>query len=179
MSTRTTRTTKRVPRAKAPEPQPVEVAPTPSYARGNPLTHSVTFTDKAGTCWLVYVEPAPAEPALWPNAAVLPGRRLRFDSLEMSLTVAPFPAGAPFLHEGALQNLLDQGQSSASGAMAAARHRPRAVTAPDLPTEPVREQLASVVNSRSGLSYQLSRLAQPFALVLMVIRDMILPRGRG
>ena len=43
----------------------------------------------------------------------------------------------------------------------------------------MRDQLASVVSSRSGVTYQLSRLAQPFALVLMVIKDMILPRGRG
>ena len=179
MSTRTTRTTKRAPRPKAPQPAPVEVPAKPLYARGNPLTHSVTFTDRAGTCWLVYVEPAPAEPALWPNAAVLPGRRLRFDSLEASLTVAPFPAGAPFLLEGALQNLLDQGQSAGSGTAAAVRHRPRPMVVPELPTEPVREQLASVVNARGGFSYQLSRLAQPFALVLMVIRDMILPRGRS
>jgi hypothetical protein len=50
---------------------------------------------------------------------------------------------------------------------------------PELHAEPVREQLASVVSSRTGFGYRLSRLAQPFALVLMVIRDMILPRGRG
>ena len=222
MSTRSTRNTprpKRAPRSKAPEPTPVPApAPAPakpSYARGNPLTHSVTFTDMSGTCWLVYVEPAPPEPALWPNAAVIPGRRLRFDSVERSVMASPFPAGAPFLQESTLQILLDQAQSGGavglhSPAQRASRSpatpRPDAVqqdaplpaprrpvaTAPrrsaaasrpvapvESAAEPMRDQLASVVSSRSGVTYQLSRLAQPFALVLMVIKDMILPRGRG
>lgn len=178
MSTRTTRTTKRAPRTRTPEPAPEQVTALPSYARGNPLTHSVTFTDEGGTCWLVYVEPAPPEPALWPNAAVLPGRRLRFDSLESSATVSPFPAGAPFLHERSLQGLLNQARSLTNGTVALPQ-RPRPAVAPDLANEPMRQQLTSVVNSRGGLGYQLSRLWQPFALVLMVIKDMILPRGRG
>ena len=118
MRTRTTRTTKRAPRSKAVEQAPVPVTPPepakPSYARGNPLTHSVTFVDTSGMCWLVYVEPAPPQPALWPNAAVLPGRRLRFDSLDRSVTVSPFPAGAPFLQEQALQQLLDLGLAGSS-----------------------------------------------------------------
>jgi len=194
MSTRTTRTTKRTPRSKAPQPTPVP-APLPepakpSYARGNPLTHSVTFVDTSGTCWLVYVEPAPPEPALWPNAAILPGRRLRFDSLERSVTVSPFPAGAPFLQEHALQQLLEQAQSGPSHlAIAPARvatplpapaprvHAPApAIEAPPPIAEPVRQQLTSMVNSRSGWTYQLSRMVQPVTLVLVVIRDMILPR---
>lgn len=198
MSTRTTRTTKRTPRSKAPAPTPVPVEapapPKPSYARGNPLTHSVTFTDLSGTCWLVYVEPAPPEPALWPNAAVLPGRRLRFDSLESSVTVSPFPAGAPFLQEQALQLLLEQAKTTGRGAATArestapvrarrepgraarTRQAPPPAPAPTLTLEPVREQLASVVSSRTGWTYHLSRLVQPVALVLVVIRDMILPR---
>ena len=193
MRTRTTRTTKRAPRSKAPEPTPVP-APQPeparpSYARGNPLTHSVTFVDTGGTCWLVYVEPAPPEPALWPNAAVLPGRRLRFDSLERSLTVSPFPAGAPFLQERTLQQLLDHAYSGSSFPALDAHRMATPLPAPaPLPTssaaaevesataEPVRQQLASMVNARSGMSYQLSRMVQPITLVLLVIRDMILPR---
>jgi hypothetical protein len=162
----------------------VPVPATPSYARGNPLTHSVTFTDTSGTCWLVYVEPTPPEPGLWPNAAVLPGRRLRFDSLDASVTAAPFPAGAPFLQERILQNLLDQSHPVASPSAAVPSHRDsapatgtrQAVTRPDLPAEPVREQLASVVNAGSGWTRQMMR---PVALLRMVIRDMILPRGRG
>ena len=191
MSTRTTRTTKRAPRSKAVEPAPVPVAPAkPSYARGNPLTHSVTFVDSSGTCWLVYVEPAPPLPALWPNAAVLPGRRLRYDSLEHSVTVSPFPAGAPFLQEQALQLLLDQalGGSSSPAPLPVARvatplPEPRHIVAAPVaeaevpaPVDPLRQQLTSMVNSRSGWTYQLSRMVQPVTLVLVVIRDMILPR---
>jgi hypothetical protein len=195
MSTRTTRTTKRAPRSKAVEKAPVPVTPPapvkPSYARGNPLTHSVTFVDSSGTCWLVYVEPAPPQPALWPNAAVLPGRRLRFDSLEHSVTVSPFPAGAPFLQEQALQLLLDQAHGSTGHPAVAPAARvatpipePRhSVAAPVVDAEipapvldPVRQQLTSMVNSRSGWTYQVSRMIQPLSLVLVVIRDMILPR---
>jgi len=189
MKTRTTRTTKRAPRSKAIEPTPVPVAPPapakPSYARGNPLTYSVTFVDSSGTAWLVYVEPAPPLPALWPNAAVLPGRRLRFDSLEHSVMVSPFPAGAPFLQEQALQLLLDQarGPSSIPDSVPVARvatpePRPSPAAEAEIPPvlEPVRQQLTSMVNARGGWTYQLSRMVQPVALVLVVIRDMILPR---
>jgi hypothetical protein len=80
----------------------------PSYPRGNPLTDTATLTDAAGTRWLVYVEPAPAEAPLRRSAAVLPGRRLRFDSLERSLVVSPIPAGSPFLPEERLDRLLAQ-----------------------------------------------------------------------
>ena len=93
--------------------------------RGNPLTHSVNFTDARGTCWLVYVEPAPPEPALWPNAAVIPGRRLRFDSVEPSVMASPFPAGAPFLPERTLQTLLDQAQFGVRASRLRRQHRPR------------------------------------------------------
>jgi len=163
----------------------------PSYARGNPLTHSVTFVDTSGTCWLVYVEPAPPQPALWPNAAVLPGRRLRFDSLDQSVTVSPFPAGAPFLQEQALQQLLDQGQAGSGAPVATQVARVRTpqpeprysvvtpTPEPDIPApvmDPVRQQLTSMVNARSGWTYQFSRMVQPVTLVLVVIRDMILPR---
>jgi hypothetical protein len=150
----------------------------------------VNFTDTRGTCWLVYVEPAPPEPALWPNAAVIPGRRLRFDSVERSVMASPFPAGAPFLQERTLQALLDQAQSGSSPAAPPATDiptprpaRPRRAAAaavsvpePEVAPEPVRDQLTSMVSARSGWTYQLSRMVQPVALVLVVIRDMILPR---
>ena len=230
MSTRTTRTPKRAPRSRkaTAKPEPVQ-APAPAlesepppqpqpakppYARGNPLTHSVTFIDASGTCWLVYVEPAPPAPALWPNAAVIPGRRLRFDSVDRSAMASPFPAGAPFLPERTLQLLLDQAQypgiggtpaAAARAPVAASPTQPRMVVGetgqqdpaprrsvvtaprrsaaakplPEPPAEPVRDQLAGVVSARRGVTYQLSRLAQPLALALMVVRDMILPRGRG
>jgi hypothetical protein len=232
MSTRTTRTPKRAPRSRkaSSKPEPVQApAPVPAlesepspqplpakppYARGNPLTHSVTFIDASGTCWLVYVEPAPPAPALWPNAAVIPGRRLRFDSVDRSVMATPFPAGAPFLPERTLQLLLDQAQYPSIGGTPAAPLRAPAVpppaqpamvaseavrpdpaprrsvvtaprrsaaakSLPEPPAEPVRDQLAGVVSARRGVTYQLSRLAQPLALALMVVRDMILPRGRG
>jgi hypothetical protein len=75
-----------------------------------PLTDAVTLTDPTDTCWLVYVEPAPAETPLRRSAAVLPGRRLRFDSLERSLVVSPIPAGSPFLPDGRLLGLLETAQ---------------------------------------------------------------------
>lgn len=195
MATRTTRTTKRAPRSKAVQQAPVPATPPepakPPYARGNPLTHSVTLVDSSGVCWLVYVEPAPPQPALWPNAAILPGRRLRFDSVEHSLTVMPFPAGAPFLQEQALLHLLDQARTGSSQPVPVPVARVRTplpepqhiVAAPtsavDIPPpviDPVRQRLTSLVNSRSGWTYQLSRMVQPVTLVLVVIRDMLLPR---
>lgn len=188
MTTRSTRSTKRTTvRAKTPQPNPVPAAaPKPPYARGNPLTHSVTFVDRSDTCWLVYVEPAPAEPALWPNAAVLPGRRLRFDSVDTSLVMAPFPAGAPFLQEQALQALLDNARPvGAAHRPAVAPPRPvrsaaRSATPPSIPAaEPTRDQLSQVVDSTSGVSYRLSRFLQPAALLFMAIRDLIVPKGRG
>jgi hypothetical protein len=95
-------------RATAAVPAPPRVVP--PYPRGNPLTDSVTLTDAAGASWLVYVEPAPAAAPLRRNAAVLPGRRLRFDSLERSLILSPVPAGAPFLPDGRLLQLLSLGR---------------------------------------------------------------------
>ncbi len=64
------------------------------------------MTDLTGTCWLAYVEPAPPEKPLRRSAAVLPGRRLRFDSLHASLVASPIPAGAPYLSEERLRWLL-------------------------------------------------------------------------
>ena len=195
MSTRTTRTTKRAPRSKAVEQAPVPVAPPepakPSYARGNPLTHSVTFIDTSGMCWLVYVEPAPPQPALWPNAAVLPGRRLRFDSLDQvghRVAVSggrsvPPGAGAAAAARPGTGRLISPGvgpRGTGPDATARAQHAIAAVTPEaDLPepvVDPVRRQLTSMVNARSGWTYQLSRMVQPVTLVLVVIRDMILPR---
>jgi hypothetical protein len=101
----------RKPRRRGPSPSRAmsvvsDAPPRPAYPRGTPLTDAVTLTDDAGTCWLVYVEPAPSDPPLRRSAAVLPGRRLRFDSLERSLVVAPIPAGSPFLSDERLQRLL-------------------------------------------------------------------------
>jgi hypothetical protein len=108
------------------------------------------------------------------------------------VTVSPFPAGAPFLQEQALQLLLEQAHSGPSHlAIAPARaatplpvpaprvHAPVPTADIDVPAavaEPMRQQLTSMVNSRSGWTYHLSRMVQPVTLVLVVIRDMILPR---
>jgi hypothetical protein len=133
----------------------------PNYSRGNALTPTVNFVDRERTSWLVYIEPGPPEPALWPNAALIPGRRLRFDSVERSVMVAgPVPAGAPYLNEVRLQALLDA-------------------------AEPVDEALEPVAVSmpadrgRRDLLGTLSRLVQPAALLLIVVRDTIMNRRVG
>jgi hypothetical protein len=53
---------------------------------------------------------------------------------------------------------------------------PADIDVPAPMAEPVRQQLTTMVNSRSGWTYHLSRMVQPVTLVLVVIRDMILPR---
>jgi hypothetical protein len=79
------------------------------YPRGNPLTETMPFTDPDGVRWLVYIEGVPPDPQRrrW-GQAVLPGRRLRFDSATESRTSIHVPAGSPYLTEERLQGLLDQ-----------------------------------------------------------------------
>ena len=87
------------------------MSPTAFYPRGNPLTESMPFTDRDGVRWLAYIEgvpPAP-NPLLW-SQAVLPGRRLRFDSAAESRVTAHLPAGSPFLADARLQSLLDEAE---------------------------------------------------------------------
>jgi hypothetical protein len=84
---------------------------TPSYPRGNPLTESMEFTDRAGTVWLAYIEgarPAPRKPRK--SAILLPGRHLRFDSATESRFTSRVPAGSPFLAKARLQSLLDEAE---------------------------------------------------------------------
>ena len=132
----------------------------PNYSRGNALTPTVNFVDRDRTSWLVYIEPGPAEPALWPNAALIPGRRLRFDSVDRSvMATGPIPAGAPYLGDQRLQVLLDE-------------------------AEPVDEGLEPYVtpmpaDQRRDWIGTLSRLIQPAALTLLVLRDALLSRTRG
>jgi hypothetical protein len=81
------------------------------YPRGNPLTESMPFTARDGTCWLAYIEGIPLDPALrWRHQAVLPGRCLRFDSATESRVSTQLPAGSPFLTDARLQDLLDAAQ---------------------------------------------------------------------
>ncbi len=85
------------------------VPPTPHYPLGLPLTESMGFTARGGTEWLAYVEGVPPAPRRrWRRRALLPGRRLRFDSAWESRVVGPVPAGSPFLADARLQELLDR-----------------------------------------------------------------------
>jgi len=87
----------------------VKASATPLYERGNPLTQSMTFTDRDGAVWLAYVEGAePAPTGRLRKPTVLPGRRLRFDSAIESRFTASVPAGSPWLAEARLQSLLDE-----------------------------------------------------------------------
>jgi hypothetical protein len=87
----------------------VKASATPLYERGNPLTLSMTFTDRDGAVWLAYVEGAgPAPTGRLRKPTVLPGRHLRFDSATESRFTASVPAGSPWLAEARLQALLDQ-----------------------------------------------------------------------
>ena len=82
----------------------VKASATPLYERGNPLTQSMTFTDRDGAVWLAYVEGAePAPTGRLRKPTVLPGRRLRFDSATESRFTTSVPAGSPWLAEARLQ----------------------------------------------------------------------------
>lgn len=76
--------------------------------RGIPLTESMPFTGRDGAPWLAYIEGAPPDNpwGMW-YRAMLPGRRLRFDSAGESRISASVPPGAPFLPEHRLQLLLE------------------------------------------------------------------------
>jgi hypothetical protein len=160
MATRTTRhaAKRRAPRASA--GTAARKPGFPNYSRGNALTPTVNFIDRDRISWLVYIEPGPAEPALWPNAALIPGRRLRFDSVERSMSVeGPIPAGAPYLNDHRLQLLLDEAEPMDEG----------------LETVPV----TMPADVRRDWISTLSRLVQPAALTLIVLRDTLLSRTRG
>jgi hypothetical protein len=87
----------------------VTASATTLYERGNPLTQSMTFTDRDGAVWLAYVEGAePAPTGRLRKPTVLPGRRLRFDSATASRFTTSVPAGSPWLAEARLQSLLDE-----------------------------------------------------------------------
>jgi len=83
----------------------------PFQPRGTLLSDSVTFTDREGGQWLVYLAGLPLSPrrALWRRTR-LPGRMLRFDSAVESRGTQTRPAGAPYLQDERLQALLDDAQ---------------------------------------------------------------------
>ncbi len=182
MATRNSRPAKRrAPRPKTREvlPPPAPSAPPlPSYARGNPLTHSVAFTDAGGTCWLVYVEPAPPGPGLWPGSAVLPGRRLRFDSLAQSVVASPVPPGSPFLSDARLQECFEHSQPLEE--MVSPPALPPRVNMSLAAVEPVPDiQLFRAREERSGLGQRLAGLAQSALVLVVLARDAILHRVRN
>lgn len=158
--------------------------------RGNPLTDSVTIIDPAGTAWLAYVEPAPAELPFRRNAAVLPGRRLRFDSADASLMVSPIPAGAPFLADVRLLELLARAQPIPQPAAAPTRRvRARALWSVDWAgsvaalagsvTDAARDQWRATAGIRRLGARALVQAVAPAVLVLVLIWDALLVRPRA
>jgi hypothetical protein len=86
------------------------VSPISLYPRGNVLTEPMPFTARDGSPWLAYIEGI-AEPRTHsPEEPMLPGRRLRFDSLTESRATLQLPPGSPFLSEVQLHDLLDRAQ---------------------------------------------------------------------
>jgi hypothetical protein len=77
--------------------------------RGTRLTEVMEFADSGGRAWLAYVEATPPV-RRWRvlSEAVLPGRRVRFDSADESRATSTVPAGSPFLPEFRLQVLLSE-----------------------------------------------------------------------
>ncbi len=167
MTTHTTRPVRRrTSRSRKVEVPTAPPAP-PAVARGNPLTHSVHFLDDHGTPWLVYLESGPASPSLWPNAAVIPGRRLRFDSHEASLIASSFPAGAPFLTHERLQAVFEAAvpvEASGPSTPAVQVAEPGSVSASDI---------AFPFDSWTD---KLLRFAAPALGLALALRDLVLPR---
>jgi hypothetical protein len=86
--------------------------PTRLQPSGNALTESVSFADRNGVQWLVYIEGLPLIRRIeWPRRTRLPGRALRFDCAVESRRTAAVPAGAPYLERAQLEGLLDHAQS--------------------------------------------------------------------
>ncbi len=82
--------------------------PTRLHPSGNALTESISFADRDGVEWLVYIEGLPLRRQIeWPRRTRLPGRALRFDCDVESRCTAVVPAGAPFLQRDRLEELLD------------------------------------------------------------------------
>ena len=80
------------------------------------------LTASDGVLWLAYIEGLPPDPPrrLW-SQAVLPGRRLRFDSATESRVTTHLPAGSPFLADARLHILLDEAQPVPSAASSPSR----------------------------------------------------------
>jgi hypothetical protein len=86
--------------------------PTRLHPSGNALTETVSFEDRDGVEWLVYIEGLAVRRHLeWPPRTRLPGRALRFDSAVESRRTGVVPAGSPYLGLDRLAELLDRAQS--------------------------------------------------------------------
>ncbi len=86
--------------------------PTRLHPSGNALTESISFADRDGVEWLVYIEGLPLRRQIeWPRRTRLPGRALRFDCDVESRRTAVVPAGAPFLQRDRLEELLDHARA--------------------------------------------------------------------
>jgi hypothetical protein len=85
--------------------------PTRLRPSGDALTESISFADRNGVEWLVYIEGLPLRRQIeWPRRTRMPGRALRFDCDVESRRTGVVPAGAPFLQRDRLEHLLDGAQ---------------------------------------------------------------------
>jgi hypothetical protein len=190
MRTRKSRRRGRNPSLARPVP-PAAPADRPAFPLGNPHTDWVAVPDAQGTCWLAYVEPAPPEQSFRRSAAVIPGRRLRFDSLERSVAVAPVPAGAPFLSELRLQRLLADAVPLMPEVAPATRPSAAARTLGAIDwagsfaagvaalRDAVAGQWAATVGFRRLCTRGLVHLVAPAALLLIVLWEALLVRSRA
>jgi hypothetical protein len=89
----------------------VRLAPDPPIlACGLPLTETMPLTTADGSRWVVYIEGFQRESPRFPHRTTIPGRRLRFDSDHGSWVSLDVPAGAPFLGQERLEELLGRAQ---------------------------------------------------------------------
>jgi hypothetical protein len=94
-----------------PPPGEFDLGPVPATrARGLPLTDTMPLTTPDGVRWIAYVEGFPRESPRFRHRTILPGRRLRFDSASGSWISPVVPAGAPFLSQARLRELLRRAQ---------------------------------------------------------------------
>lgn len=90
-----------------PGPAPPPEEPAALRPRGEPLTPLMPFTGADGSGWIAYIEGVPPESlGLFGTRAVMPGRRLRFDTGDRSFVTGQVPAGSPFLPVERLAALL-------------------------------------------------------------------------
>jgi hypothetical protein len=150
------------------------VSRTPQYPRGNPLTESMEFKDRKGVVWLAYIEGAPlTQSEQRGRVAVLPDRRLRFDSAIESRFTSHVPAGSPFLAEARLQALLDEAEQDLASVAVTPSSPTRALISP------VAEWSALAVESGREVLADGSRRWQETASQREALRRQVLERLSG